>query len=71
MRFVASDNGNPRLTSTPATLTVNVLRNNFPPEFLQEPYNENILRNAATNTLVSRVIARDNDTVVSPLCITS
>ena len=65
MRFIATDGGIPLKTSPEATLTVNVNRNQFPPEILNLPSVKNITENQAVNVEVFRVTGRDNDTVVS------
>lgn len=70
MRFIATDGGIPLKTSPEATLTVNVNRNQFPPEILNLPSVKNITENQAVNVEVFRVTGRDNDTVVS-LCFTN
>ncbi|XP_078316513.1 protocadherin Fat 4-like isoform X2 [Crassostrea virginica] len=63
VRFIATDGGIPLKTSPEATLTVNVNRNQFPPEILNLPSVKNITENQAVNVEVFRVTGRDNDTV--------
>ncbi|XP_065921690.1 protocadherin Fat 4 isoform X2 [Magallana gigas] len=62
VRFVATDGGNPARTSPEATLTVNVNRNQFPPEILNLPAEKEIQENQLVNEEIYRVNGRDNDT---------
>lgn len=64
VRFVATDGGNPARTSPEATLTVNVNRNQFPPEILNFPAEKEIQENQLVNEEIYKVNGRDNDTVV-------
>lgn len=64
VRFVATDGGNPARTSPEATLTVNVNRNQFPPEILNLPAEKEIQENQLVNEEIYRVNGRDNDTFV-------
>ncbi|XP_062579030.1 protocadherin Fat 3-like [Saccostrea cucullata] len=62
VRFVATDGGVPARTSPEATLTVNVIRNQFPPEITNLPTTVNISENQLVNQEIFRVTGRDNDT---------
>lgn len=61
---MATDGGNPARISPEATLTVNVNRNQFPPEILNLPAEKEIQENQLVNEEIYRVNGRDNDTVV-------
>jgi hypothetical protein len=65
VNFVATDGGVPARSSPVATLTVNVIRNRFPPEILNLPFAVNISENQPANQEIYRVSGRDNDTDVS------
>lgn len=65
MNFVATDGGIPAESSPVATLTVNVIRNQFPPEILNLPSTVNISENQPVNQQIYQVSGRDNDTSVS------
>ena len=54
------DLGFPTLMGT-STLTVNILRNQNPPEFIDEPYSVTIDRNQAVGSNIYRVTAVDID----------
>ncbi|XP_062582056.1 cadherin EGF LAG seven-pass G-type receptor 1-like, partial [Saccostrea cucullata] len=62
VRFVATDGGVPAKTSPEAILTVNVIRNQFPPEITNLPSTVNISENQLVNQEIFRVTGRDNDT---------
>ena len=64
LTVVAADLGTPSLSST-AQVTVNVIRNNFAPEFTPPQYAKNIDFTKAINEEVVRVTARDRDSNVS------
>ena len=64
MEFLASDKGTPSRTSIPSKLTVTVLRNQFPPEFLNTPYSQRIDSTTSTASRIFQATARDNDTTV-------
>ncbi|KAK3584481.1 hypothetical protein CHS0354_018066 [Potamilus streckersoni] len=61
LTFVAIDSGFPRLTSRPANLTINVIRNKNPPVFINEPYIVEVSRNLVRNIEVYVVSATDAD----------
>ena len=65
MRVIARDQGIPQLSSFTVNVTVGVLRNLFPPEFLSTPYVTSLEENAAVNRLVYDVTTRDRDSTVS------
>ena len=54
------DLGFPTLTGA-STLTINILRNQNPPEFIDEPYSVAIDRNQAVGSNIFRVSAIDID----------
>ncbi|KAL5018737.1 hypothetical protein ScPMuIL_004459 [Solemya velum] len=56
----ASDNQSPAKTDT-ATVTITILRDTFPPEFLSEPYTAFISENSFNSPSVYTVSARDRD----------
>ena len=57
---MAADLGYPTLTGD-ATLTVNILRNQEPPIFLNEPYSVQVERNQGIGSNIFRVTATDDD----------
>ncbi|WAQ95445.1 FAT4-like protein [Mya arenaria] len=59
--LIARDNGIPSLSAN-GTLIVNILRNQFPPVFVNEPYRRTIDRNLAEGSLIDSVTATDRDT---------
>ncbi|XP_046579033.1 protocadherin Fat 4-like [Haliotis rubra] len=61
LSLVATDQGSPALSSTPAKLIVNVIRNVNPPIFTMEPYTQNISQNVVTGFQVITVLATDAD----------
>ncbi|KAL3878042.1 hypothetical protein ACJMK2_035678, partial [Sinanodonta woodiana] len=61
LTFVAIDSGFPRLTSRPANLTINIIRNKNPPVFINEPYIVEVSRNLVRNIQVYVVSATDAD----------
>lgn len=64
MTVYARDYGTPRLQSFDfATVTINVIRNNFGPVFQNTPYSRSISQSTASGTSVFRVTATDADTV--------
>jgi hypothetical protein len=66
MTVFARDFGTPQLQSLEsATVTINVIRNNFGPVFQNTPYAREISQSIATGTSVFRVNATDADTSVS------
>ena len=65
MRVIARDQGVPQLSSLTVNVTVGVLRNLFPPEFLSTPYVTTLEENAVVNRLVYDVTTRDRDSTVS------
>lgn len=48
-----------------ATVTINVIRNQNTPYFINEPYSRLIQENLPTGTSIYQVTARDNDSPVS------
>ncbi|XP_041364214.1 cadherin-99C-like [Gigantopelta aegis] len=62
LTILAQDNYENICTSEPATLTVTVIRNTFPPEFIGEPYAVTVDSNIQLNQPFFQVRARDNDT---------
>ncbi len=65
MLVVARDRGSPSLESTPASVTINVQRNDNPPVFTSEPYITNLREDASVNDPVFTVNAVDTD-IVAP-----
>ncbi|XP_071105610.1 protocadherin Fat 4-like isoform X2 [Haliotis cracherodii] len=63
MQVVARDHGSPSLDSTPASVTINVRRNDFPPVFNNEPYTTDLREDASVNDTVFTVNAVDRDLV--------
>ena len=59
-----NDLGEPSLSST-AQVIINVVRNNYAPEFTPPQYAQNINYNKAINDVIERLTARDRDTDVS------
>lgn len=64
MYLIAYDMGLPSQVSERSVLTVNVRRNNFPPEILNLPVTESIRQDITAGRPILTVQARDNDTVV-------
>ncbi len=64
--MVASDLGTPSLSST-AQVSVNLIRNNFPPEFTPPQYAQNIDFTKAIGEIVEQVTAKDRDEDVSTI----
>lgn len=63
--ITAQDMGTPPCNSTnSATLTVRVVKNNYAPEFLNQPYEGNLTIQTQANRRVFSVRVRDRDTVV-------
>lgn len=62
--LIAYDKGSPSEESARSILTVNVRRNNFPPEILNLPAVETIRQDLQPGQGIRRITARDNDTVV-------
>lgn len=59
-----TDNGYPpRSSITPAIVTVQVLRNQFDPFFLNTPYSVTIPETTSISSSIIQVTARDQDTV--------
>ena len=65
--MIATDLGYPTLTGD-ATLTVNILRNQEPPVFINEPYEVTIDRNQNVGANIFRVTATDDDVQVRQDC---
>ena len=63
LNVLAVDDGG--LTSTPGTLTVNVIRNNFTPEVLNMPASQTIRSDWNPNQPIFTCTSRDNDTEVN------
>ena len=61
----AVDQGSPALTSQSIPVTINVLRNNQPPIFINEPYSQDITTGFFQGASIIRVTANDNDISVS------
>lgn len=62
----ATDQGSsPRSASQPATVTINVIRNQFPPVFVNTPYATSLPFTVAAGSSVYNVNATDADTRVS------
>lgn len=59
-------------TGTPATVTITVIRNTFPPTFLGEPYSKTLLETAPVGTSIFQVAAEDKDSrvrsTISSIC---
>ncbi|KAL5018742.1 hypothetical protein ScPMuIL_004464 [Solemya velum] len=68
--LIAYDMGLPSQVSERSILTVNVRRNNFPPEILNLPVTESIRQDITAGRPILTVQARDNDTV-SPFNVLS
>lgn len=66
LTVVARDRGTPSLSST-AQVTVNLIRNNFAPEFIPAQYAQNIDFTRAVNENIEQVNAKDKDEDVSIL----
>lgn len=60
---MAFDGGSPAKSAS-ALLIVNILRNQFPPRFVNEPYSRTIDRNEGTSTNIITVTATDDDNQV-------
>lgn len=60
------DQGVPPRRTGPNYVTVDVIRNKFPPVFEREPYTKEIKQDAQPGIDVLTVTARDRDTKVSP-----
>ncbi|KAL5018733.1 hypothetical protein ScPMuIL_004455 [Solemya velum] len=56
----ATDKGTPKLTSVPATVIINVVRNNFPPVFTENTYTANLDQSGTSGPIV-KVSANDQD----------
>lgn len=64
--MTALDFGSPRLqTTSRLTVTINVIRNRFCPEFLNSNYAASISQSATGGTSVFQINVRDQDTSVS------
>lgn len=63
--MTATDKGNPPLSSQPESVIINVLRNNFPPEFTQNSYTGDLNQNVQNGASVIKVSATDRDVTVS------
>lgn len=63
--LLAYDQGFPSLVSVQALLIVNILRNQNPPVFINEPYSATISQNQGTFLSIITVTARDADVTVS------
>lgn len=62
----AFDQGSPVLTATATVpVTINVLRNNNPPVFINVPYGRSISKDTQVGRSVFRVTATDADNLVS------
>ena len=62
----AYDMGVPvRNSSQPANIFINILRNNFPPQFINTPYSVNIQESHSGGSSVFQTTAVDQDTNVS------
>ena len=62
----AEDGGSPPLTSdNNATLTINIIRNNNPPQWQNLPYAETISQTNAVGSQVANVFATDVDQIFS------
>ncbi|XP_035826841.1 protocadherin Fat 4, partial [Aplysia californica] len=59
---LATDLGTPQRQSSPVDVTISVLRNQFPPEFINEPYNRVIQQNELGGSSVYQTTAIDRDT---------
>ena len=67
MSLLAYDQGFPSLVSVQALLIVNILRNQNPPVFINEPYSTTISQNQGTFQSIITVTATDADITVSKL----
>ena len=67
MRIGVRDGGSPPRTATATvTLTVNVYRDQFTPQFTNvASYPQTIDENTAVNSIITRVTATDGDRIVS------
>lgn len=66
LRLFARDGADPPCVSeVPVTITIGVLKNNYVPYFVGEPFNGTVLENETINTQIVHVIARDRDPPVS------
>ena len=59
---------NPR-TSNPVQVTINILRNNNPPVFINEPYSVSLTSAVSVGTSLFTVTATDADTRVGRRCL--
>lgn len=64
MSLLAFDQGFPSLVSARALLIVNILRNQNPPVFINEPYSTTISQNQGTFQSIITVTATDADLTV-------
>lgn len=63
--IVRLSDGAGRVAAQSATVTINVIRNQNTPYFINEPYSRLIQENLPTGTSIYQVTARDNDSPVS------
>lgn len=63
--IVRLSDGAGRVAAQSATVTINVIRNQNTPYFINEPYTRLIQENLPTGTSIYQVTARDNDSPVS------
>lgn len=62
-RAVAYDLGSPQRNSSDYFITLNVIRNQYAPEFINAPYTFNVTRSQSVNSNIGQVFVRDRDTV--------
>lgn len=63
MSILASDNSNPE-RFTPVDALITVIRDQFPPIFIQQPYQTTLNEYSQSGSSVYRVTATDQDLVV-------
>ena len=61
MTIAARDGGNPSLVSQNIQVIINVIRNDNPPVFINEPYTVNIASSQVAGAFVIQVTATDAD----------
>ena len=65
MSVIARDGASPPRTSNAVQVTINILRNNNPPVFVNEPYSTSVTAAVSTGISLFSVTATDADTRVS------
>ncbi|XP_076458559.1 protocadherin Fat 1-like [Babylonia areolata] len=61
VNVIASDNAPSPRSSAPVKVTINILRNNNPPQFINEPYSASFTSSIAVGTSLLTVTATDSD----------